>query len=351
MFKNDKPYTAVSSKIDHMTTNPGEATDPAALLELIELIQINTSSGTAEAGRSLRKHIKHGDSTEQMRAIVIAEAIVDNGGRKMVPMVRDTGLGEQMLMTARSGGSKPRKYATRVVNSWAANFPEFSHYGVKGERSSRLAGDSSKGRSRSQDPGYEGRRYREHDDRDHTRGRSVPRTRREPSRSPSRSPSPLNLRGQSLESTIALGHSTATHLVNSMITHDDQPTLSRETTGYYEQAKQIRRRVLRMITDDTPEVHRYLEQLLQVNEDLLEAIVGYEEEEKTQVRPVRRAPVPSLPRRSVSPPSKAYSPPRARAASPSGSDGPFNGEEEGDDEDPFADSHEATGSLKHTPVW
>lgn len=347
LFKNEKPYTAISSKIDHMTTNPGEATDPAALLELIELIQINTGSGTAEAGRSLRKHIKHGDSTEQMRAIVIAEAIVDNGGRKMVPMVRDTGLGEQMLMTARSGSSKPRKYAGRVVNSWAQNFPEFSHYGTKSDRSSRQSGDYSQ-RSRSQDP-RESRRYREEDNREQTRGRSVPRTRREPSRSPSRSPSPLNLRGQSLESTIALGHSTATHLVNSMITHDDQPAMSRETTGYYEQAKQIRRRVLRMITDDTAEVHRFLDQLLRVNEDLLEAIVGFEEAEKNQIRPVRRAPVPALPpRRSVSPPSRTYTPPDRRAPS-NISDEDFGDEE--DDEDPFADSHEATGSLKHTPVW
>lgn len=372
LFKSEKPYTAISSKIDRMTTTSGEATDPAALVELIELIQINSSSGTAEAGRALRKHVKHGDSSEQVRAILIAEAIVANGGRKMVPLVRDTGLGDQMQITARTGPAKPRKYAAKALASWAANFAAFSHYAPASKRFDNADHyDRGESRDRDRDRDTDRRyrdddrshRYREDEDEDdidydrsysHSRGRSPERVPRSRTRSPSRSPSPLNLRGQSLESTIALGHSTATHLVNSMITHDGQIGISRETAGYYEQAKQIRRRVLRMITDDSPEVLSYVDQLLKVNEEIMEAIVAYEDAD-TDVRPTRRAPERS-PRPASRPASRPSSRPSSRPpprSPPSNSFSPPSRAESPifDDDDPFADSNEAVGAPQHTPVW
>lgn len=326
LFRDSKQYTAISADIDELVGSREE--NPARLVDLIELIQSHPGNGASEAGRALRKKLKYGRPNEIGRALSVVELLVDNGGRKMTPVVTETGLGDAVANLASgsgagSGSATITKHARSIVVRWSRNHPELAGYatqaGVKksGERHSRhgsrntdsdheaedgdLAGSSglsghnrnsssmsskrlSLARSKPRKPdGPWGADEDDDLDLDPGPGSRSPRSPQSPrnaqrsafprQRSRSRSPSPLpNLRSASLQTTVATAHSVATRLMNSLIITNEHPSKSQDTRTYYRQAKQLRQRVVQLVHDPTPEIQEYIEQLLNANQDLVAAI-------------------------------------------------------------------------------
>lgn len=357
-FKDTRPYTAISADLDALTS-PKSEEDPAKLLLVIELIQGNRVGGCNEAGRALRKKLKYGESGEQLRTLNLVSILVDNGGNSLHPMVTETGLGDQIVALARtSGESRQAKKAQQVLLKWSNNGGRLGNYFTSAGLKEVRPRKTRESRSRSF--------YEDDAGIPPTLPSRPSRTARPTpvSNDRSRSPSPINLRGASLTTTVATAHSVATRLLNSIILAETNPSRSRESRGYYRQAKQIRHILIQLISDEDPEVQAYVAQLLQGNEELLNSIHSYERvlsgeeldaeraEPLPEIRPLRPPPSPAppiIPVRSppsisddasisVSDESSVVEPPSAKSA----------GDE---DMDPFRDDNEETYAPKHTPIW
>lgn len=88
----EKPVTSITIKINQLSTpnRNGEIDETLELYlsDLLQLIQIQPSTGAVEAARAIRKNIKYGDSVhQQVRALNILELLVLNSGPKIGPTV------------------------------------------------------------------------------------------------------------------------------------------------------------------------------------------------------------------------------------------------------------------------
>lgn len=386
-FSERKPYSAISSDTESLLAR-GHKNDPAKLLNLIDLIQNSDSrqSGGQEAGRILRKRIKHGSPSDQIRALSLVETLVDNGV-KTEPFVGLSGLGEQLTQLAASHAGhasvedsksgKATRQCRSLLQDWSSrNDPTisrlFRHAGlaVKSEhrrtRSSFHPDDDLDDEVFGQAEGGHSRGHRRASSSRSVSGsrksamieprspQSLRTHRRESSRS--RSPSPVNLRGASLETTVATAHNIATRLNHSLIT---TPGGSREIDVYHQQAKQLRHRIVKLIHNPSAEVQEYLSQLLSANEELIAALQAYDiviegrgtmtSQEDHEIDGAHHA-TPIKPARP--PPS----PPRERSSSPELAETlePFSdsrGHEPSESFDPFGDDNEQLERPKHTPMW
>lgn len=140
--------------------------------------------------------------------------------------------------------------------------------------------------------------------------------------------SSTNLRAESITSTIATAHNTATRLVNAVI----MDASSKDAHAYYRQAKQVRKRVLDLISTGGADTQEFVGQLLAANEELIGALQSYDavivhgdsieaanDHEQPDVPLARTTPIEPL----RAPPS----PPRARAAAEEAN--PFGDQPEG----------------------
>lgn len=357
LFSDSKPYTAISTSIDRLTSRSDSSEDAGDIMELLEEVSIDFGAGSAEAGRALRKKIKHGTTREQVRALYVTEMLIDNGGERMSGMLSPSGLGDQIVLSTKSTDPKVKKAARILLSNWATrdnsrlrSWAEQAGLRSRASSSARPPRQASPEPVRSPHRGRPSRRYEEEE---------VSRPRQ---RSPSRSPSPINIRGASIVTTIATGHTIATRLSESVITHTSDVTASRECKGYFHQAKSMRKRVLNLIHSEKPEIQEYLDQLLALNEELVASLQAFEgaakgyyedsgdddwEEPAPPPQPARPAPSAS----SNAPASRRSPSPAAPPASSRYDREPRTPESLEDPADPFADANESKDAPVHTPLW
>ncbi|CAL1694031.1 unnamed protein product [Somion occarium] len=93
--------------------------------EIVESIQMQ-ATGVAEASRAIRKKLKHGDTHQQYRALVILRALVENGGPKFQTSFADSQLLDAIKSIAHDPTTDPRvrKRLLSVVASWHAQFKD-----------------------------------------------------------------------------------------------------------------------------------------------------------------------------------------------------------------------------------
>lgn len=103
-FLSDKPYTAITSNIDRLVKSEYEEDDVSELPDLMEIVVLRPD-GPTEAARAIRKKLKYGSPHEQLRALTLLDAFVENGGKKFLPLYRDEMLLERIRVTA--SGSVP----------------------------------------------------------------------------------------------------------------------------------------------------------------------------------------------------------------------------------------------------
>ncbi|KEQ72301.1 hypothetical protein M436DRAFT_20898, partial [Aureobasidium namibiae CBS 147.97] len=95
-----KPYSAVSVQIDRMTSEQYEEDDLSGIIDLVEVIRIQ-SSGPTEAARAIRKKLKYGNAHRQIRALNILDGLIQNAGNRFQKTFADEPLLERLRLMVR----------------------------------------------------------------------------------------------------------------------------------------------------------------------------------------------------------------------------------------------------------
>ncbi|KAI9672986.1 MAG: putative actin patch assembly and actin polymerization protein [Caeruleum heppii] len=101
-----KPYTAVTVQIEQLTSEAIEENDLSGIVDLIEVIRLQ-SSGPVEAARALRKKLKYGSVHMQLRALTILDGLMQNAGSRFQRAFADEPLLERLRIAATDPVSDP----------------------------------------------------------------------------------------------------------------------------------------------------------------------------------------------------------------------------------------------------
>ncbi|KAI0347677.1 hypothetical protein BDW22DRAFT_1364863 [Trametopsis cervina] len=125
VFNKEKPHSSITEWVELLTAanTADEAYD--GIPELVDSISIQ-ATGPGEASRALRKKLKHGNSHQQYRALVILRALVENGGQKFQTSFADSHMIEaiKMLATEPTTDPKVKKKLISVLGAWHSQFKD-----------------------------------------------------------------------------------------------------------------------------------------------------------------------------------------------------------------------------------
>ncbi|KAH7381283.1 hypothetical protein DE146DRAFT_670091 [Phaeosphaeria sp. MPI-PUGE-AT-0046c] len=392
-------FSAVTVQVERLTSEQYEEDDIVGVVDLIEVIRIQ-SSGPTEAARALRKKLKYGNVHRQVRALVILDALIQNAGTRFQKAFADEPLLERLRILARDDmvDSEVRQKVNILFRQWAV-----AYKGTPGlERIAALHKELPRTKRpqpqqsrivRQQD--LEAARERE----EHSPPPSPPHARRPethhaPASSSSRpvalgnaTPSqsstsifkrdkkdkksrgkPFNLekeKGQLLE-TIASANVASTNLLNGLqLINREQQRVSEnpEVMRRFETCKQLRRQVLRYI--HLVESEQYIGGLLNANDELVKGLMAFELMDKSidddsdsdneaTSSPTTESAMPGLRIQEQAPakPPRPTSIPIPPASAPSKQKVPEIDPEE-DDDDPFSDNNavKTPWQEKGQPTW
>lgn len=129
-FLSDKPYTAITANIERLVKSEYEEDDVCELPDLMEII-ILRPDGPTEAARAIRKKLKYGTPHEQLRALTLLDAFVENGGKPFGALYRDEMLLERIRVTASGTVPVDGKVKTKAQNlciGWRNSFKNTPGY-------------------------------------------------------------------------------------------------------------------------------------------------------------------------------------------------------------------------------
>ncbi|KAF2848693.1 hypothetical protein T440DRAFT_556514 [Plenodomus tracheiphilus IPT5] len=394
-------FSAVSVQIDRLTSEQYEENDIGGVVDLIEVIRIQ-SSGPTEAARALRKKLKYGNVHRQIRALVILDALIHNAGSRFQKTFADEPLLERLRILARDdyGDAEVREKAMILFRQWAV-----AYKGTPGlERIAAL----HKELPRTKRPQPQQSRIvrqqdaeaaREHEE--HSPPSSPKARRSEPhyasSSTISRAVAPgasapfpsssifkrdkkdkrgrsktFNLekeKGQLLE-TIASANVASTNLLNGLqLINREQQRVSEnaEVMRRFETCKQLRRQILRYI--HLVESEQYIGGLLNANDELVKGLMAFEildksidddsdsDNEELSTSPSAEAAMAGLKINEIAPakpprPTSIPMPP-VPAVGKQRAEPESEPEEDDDDDDPFGDQNavRTPWAEKSQPTW
>ncbi|GJE85873.1 hypothetical protein PsYK624_019520 [Phanerochaete sordida] len=122
-FNREKPHSSITEWVEILTAPGTEDEAYDGIPELVDSISIQ-ATGPAEASRAVRKKLKHGNTHQQYRALVILKALVENGGHKFQSSFADSQLTDaiKMLGTDPTTDPKVKKKLLSVLASWNNEF-------------------------------------------------------------------------------------------------------------------------------------------------------------------------------------------------------------------------------------
>ncbi|KAL4070754.1 hypothetical protein J3A83DRAFT_4094264 [Scleroderma citrinum] len=123
-FNREKPHSSISDLIDILTA-PSQAEESLDNIpELIHSINLQVT-GPAEVCRALRKKLKHGNSHQQYRALVILKVLIENTDPAYRKKYTDDHLIDALrTLTNPNTENKVRKKLTAIVASWNTEFKD-----------------------------------------------------------------------------------------------------------------------------------------------------------------------------------------------------------------------------------
>ncbi|KAF2026587.1 hypothetical protein EK21DRAFT_115643 [Setomelanomma holmii] len=385
-------FSAVTVQIDRLTSEQYEENDIGGVVDLIEVIRIQ-SSGPTEAARALRKKLKYGNVHRQIRALVILDALIQNAGTRFQKAFADEPLLERLRILARDDmvDAEVRQKVNVLFRQWA-----IAYKGTPGlERIAAL----HKELPRTKRPQPQQSRIVRQQDAEAAREReegyppsSPPQSRRPEPHHASSSSRPVQLgnaaplpsssifkrdkkdkksrgqkfnlereKGQLLE-TIASANVASTNLLNGLqLINREQQRVSDnpEVMRRFETCKQLRRQILRYI--HLVESEQYIGGLLNANDELVKGLMAFEIMDKSidddsdsdnETGGVSMAGLrieeeaPAKPPRPMSIPMPPAPTPSKQRAAP-------DSEPEEDDDDPFSDNNavKTPWQEKGQPTW
>ncbi|KAG1784185.1 hypothetical protein EV702DRAFT_957684 [Suillus placidus] len=154
-LNREKPHSSITDWVDILTSPSYSDEAYDGIPELVESIALQPT-GTPEASRAIRKKLKHGDSHHQYRALVILNALVDNGPQKFQTTFADGQLIDAIKQLAAdpTTDQKVKKKLMAVLASWHAQFKDDPSMSVVAGlfRQYRPADRRSQGYSNNADP-------------------------------------------------------------------------------------------------------------------------------------------------------------------------------------------------------
>ncbi|MCJ1404480.1 putative actin patch assembly and actin polymerization protein [Xylographa trunciseda] len=123
LFRQAKPYTAVTVQIERLTQPEYEVEDLSGIVDLIEVVKLQ-SSGPTEAARAIRKKLKYGDIHRQLRALTILDGLIQNAGPRFQRAFADEPLLERLRVAATDSLSdnEVKKKCSILFRQWAASY-------------------------------------------------------------------------------------------------------------------------------------------------------------------------------------------------------------------------------------
>ncbi|KAG2057044.1 hypothetical protein BDR06DRAFT_878484 [Suillus hirtellus] len=154
-LNREKPHSSITDWVDILTSPSYNDEAYDGIPELVESIALQPT-GTPEASRAIRKKLKHGDAHHQYRALVILNALVDNGPQKFQTTFADGQLVDaiKQLSTDPTTDQKVKKKLMAVLASWHSQFRDDPSMSVVAGlfRQCRPADRRSQGYSNNADP-------------------------------------------------------------------------------------------------------------------------------------------------------------------------------------------------------
>lgn len=320
MFSSSKkPYTAVTVQIDRLTSEQYEGDDMTGIVDLIEVIRLQ-SGGPTEAARAIRKKLKYGSVHKQLRALTILDGLIENAGPRFQRAFADEPLLERLRVAATASISDPevKKKCSILFRQWATSYsttPGMERIAAlhkqlpqrkkpPRQEQSRVLKDSEPGEnedpfghrvsvsggggpmqslrsptsstsqsSSSTSGGGGGPSLIPYGQTTSTHANKVSKTKK------SKEPKPFNLEKEKpqLLQTIASSSVASTNLMNSLkLINRESKRVSDdpETVNRFETCKLLRRQVLRYI--QYVESEQWLGSLINANEGLVEALMAFE---------------------------------------------------------------------------
>ncbi|THZ11239.1 hypothetical protein D6C91_09481 [Aureobasidium pullulans] len=120
-----KPYSAVSVQIDRLTSEQYEEDDLSGIIDLVEVIRIQ-SSGPTEAARAIRKKLKYGNPHSQIRALNILDGLIQNAGSRFQKTFADEPLLERLRLMVRDDvvDLEVRNKCNILFRQWAVAYKD-----------------------------------------------------------------------------------------------------------------------------------------------------------------------------------------------------------------------------------
>ncbi|KAF8464373.1 hypothetical protein BDZ91DRAFT_729712 [Kalaharituber pfeilii] len=297
-----KPYTAVTVRIEQLTSESYEENDFSGIPDLIESIRLQ-DSGPREASRAIRKKLKYGNVHKQLRALTILDALIANAGKNFQRTFADEPLLERLRIAATDGMSdhEVRAKCKILFAQWALNYKDVQ--GMVGIASLyRQLPQRRRPAPKPRDPSP--------DDNDRaaspTSTTASPRNRNSSSSSNARNNSNRNSSGFGATATIEGPHTSAryknkkpkpavpfnlekekpailqalasvsmatTNLQNSLKRinrENERPSANAEVMQKFEECKTLRRSILRYIQN--VESEQFIGSLIHANEELVDVL-------------------------------------------------------------------------------
>ncbi|CCG82951.1 VHS domain protein [Taphrina deformans PYCC 5710] len=123
LFSEEHPYSAVTEYINRMCGESYEEEDLSGLPDLIEVVKLQ-DGGPTEASRAIRKKLKYGSHHQQVRALVILDALVSNAGKSFQRRFGDEMLLDR-LRTMATDGMTDRDIKNRLAGMFIGWNEEF----------------------------------------------------------------------------------------------------------------------------------------------------------------------------------------------------------------------------------
>ena len=118
-----KPYSSVTVTIENLTSERYEEDDVGGIPDLVEVVGLQ-STGPTEAARAIRKKLKYGSVHRQIRALVLLDGLIQNGGARFQRTFADEMLLERLRVCGTSDLSDPlvKDKCKELFRSWAVEY-------------------------------------------------------------------------------------------------------------------------------------------------------------------------------------------------------------------------------------
>ncbi|KAF9566102.1 hypothetical protein CPC08DRAFT_128322 [Agrocybe pediades] len=114
-FGREKPHSSITDWVEILTSSNIDEEAYDGIPELVDAINLQ-ASGPAEASRALRKKLKHGNSHQQYRSLVLLKALVENCGQKFQSQLfYDIPLSRAIALTRMAAGTFADGHMTDAI--------------------------------------------------------------------------------------------------------------------------------------------------------------------------------------------------------------------------------------------